>query len=370
MVGPFDPDPLCYEEADSAPVPKFIAVSLHDLLKKGVPEPVFLAEMLYEGGLHCIAGAPDSGKTTIALAWAVAVMKQGRHVAFFDEEGGSEIVAEKLIALGANADDLDHLTYVPFPGRTWTDNDAADLMTFMREINPAMALWDSSAGFLARAGLDENSASDVTNWWSRILAPLARVLGTAIVVIDHDTKSSEQSRYARGSGAKLAGLDVQFKVEIVKPFTRDENGVLKLVVSKDRRGYLHRDWRIQVRTGNGIVKPLFNHDNSVELTEEVQANWGPGRKLIWEALSDEYLTWQQINDKIVARSGNGLRRETGSTKLNEMLAEGLVERGDPYAAGGAARWRKPARVSGNTPVSEGVTNWYDEEPNPHWSETF
>jgi hypothetical protein len=40
----------------------------------------------------------------------------------------------------------------------------------------------------------------------------------AVLVIDHDTKSSEPSRYARGSGAKLAAVDVASKIEPIRPF--------------------------------------------------------------------------------------------------------------------------------------------------------
>ena len=57
-----------------------------------------------------------------------------------------------------------------------------------------------------------------------------------MLVIDHDTKSSEASRYARGSGAKLAVLDVQFKIEIVTAFSRQQSGELKFRVVERQAG--------------------------------------------------------------------------------------------------------------------------------------
>lgn len=301
----------------------FKTVNLGSLLSGGVPKPCFLADMLYAGGLHCIAGAPDCGKTTIALYWAVQLMQQGYHVAFFDEEGGSEIIAEKLIALGATTDDLDNLTYVPFPGKSWTDEDVTDLMAFTKETGPSLMLWDSSAAFMARAGLDENSASDVTNWWARVLSPAARELGAAVLVIDHDTKATEKSRYSRGSGAKLAGLDVQFKVEIIKPFTRTQAGILKFYVPKDRRGWLHRDWEVIVSTEGGIIQPSFVHAAEQDTGGAIEGP--PARQKIYAVLDSTPKGYRQIVDGIHENHGHYLARQTVSTELNELLTQGHVD---------------------------------------------
>ena len=112
----------------------FKPVSLGFLVSNGVQAPTFVADgMLYRGGLHSIAGAPDSGKTTLALYWAVKLLSEGQRVAFFDEEGGQEIIAEKLISLGAKPRDMENLIYVPFPGKQWDDADVAALLEFLGE---------------------------------------------------------------------------------------------------------------------------------------------------------------------------------------------------------------------------------------------
>lgn len=236
--------------------------SLAELITEGIPAPVFFCELLYKSGLHSIAGPPDSGKTTIALKWAVALLKSGHRVLFLDEEGGPEIVAEKLAALGATGDDLRYLSYAAFPALTWTDKDITELLSLVSQVQPDLVLLDSSAPFMAIAGLDENSATDVTRFWSA-LSPVAREHHAAVLVIDHDKKDGEESRFTRGSGAKLAACDVQFKVKMVIPFSRDQPGELKVTVTKDRRGYLHRDWQVTVKTGTGIT---------VEFTRDTVSN--------------------------------------------------------------------------------------------------
>jgi AAA domain len=309
-------------------VREYKTVSLAAVMKKGVEPPVLLCDVLYEGGLHSVAGAPDCGKTTLALHWAAQLLRQGKYVLFLDEEGGAEIVTEKLIALSVTPEELEYLVYVPFPARSWTDEDITELIRFTEEIHPAMLLVDSSAAFLARAGLDENSAPAVTSWWSRVLTPIARDLGAAVVVIDHDTKSSEASRYARGSGAKLAALDVQLKVTLTEPFTRDQEGILKIAVTKDRRGWLHRAWHVEVHTGEGTIRPEFRHDDPEPSHQNAPSDWPPARRSLYEALTGTPRSIRDLVDIIVDKGGIPLKRETCSRELNWLKTGGHAERHD------------------------------------------
>lgn len=315
------------------------ATDLSVVLAQGVKPPVLLCEdMLYEGGLHSIAGAPDSGKTTIGLWWAFQLIQEGRKVLFLDEEGGPEIVTERMAALGANPGHLRSLTYVAFPGRRWIAEDVAALIQLVEMERPAMVLLDSSAAFMARAGLDENQAGDVTSFWSRVLTPLARDSRVAVLCVDHDTKATEQSRYARGSGAKLAAIDVQMKVEIIKPFTRREDGILKLHVSKDRRGWLHRDWRVNVTTGGEKILPAFTEWEDAHCDDADMAAWPPARQSIYQALDSTPRTQNQVVDRIVQAGRPPLRRETASTHLNELARDGLIIREEH--PGFATRWSR------------------------------
>jgi AAA domain len=317
----------------------FKPVSLGNLVSTGVKPPEFIGpeQLLYRGGLHCIAGAPDCGKTTLALYWAVSLLAAGHRVAFFDEEGGQEIIAEKLISLGALPQDMNNLIYVPFPGKVWDDSDVEALLEFLSENRPDFALWDSSAAFLARAGLDENSAPAVTNWWSRVLMPIARDLNAAVLVIDHDTKSSESSRYARGSGAKLAVLDVQFKVEIVTPFSRVQTGELKFHVSKDRRGWLYRDWRVKIDTADKILNPQFI---KASCDQETWNSWSTTKQDVYAALPvGRWMSIKQVIDSSTKTCGRTHARETVTKMLGELRDEGFVEQQET-GQGTTSWWRR------------------------------
>lgn len=338
-------------------------VSLAETSRRGVAAPVLLCgDMLYESGLHSIAGPPDSGKTTLALFWAIQLLKEEKNVLFLDEEGGEEIVAEKMQALGATCEDLEFVSYVPFPGRSWDDDDVGELMSFAKEINPAMMLVDSSAAFLARAGLDENSAPAVTSWWSRVLTPIARDIGAAVLVIDHDVKSSEASRYARGSGAKLAAIDCQVKVTMVTPFTREQEGNLKVVITKDRRGWLHRHWDVQVHTGNGIIHPEFTREDPAQPGDrKADSSWPPSRRSLYEQLTAVPQSSQALVDAIVETGGIPLKRETRSRELNRLADEGYAVRHE-QEHGREALWSLPMTRENHVAISRDETRDDNEPP--------
>jgi hypothetical protein len=321
--------------AGAEPGSAFREVSLASLVRDGVPPPDLLCgDLLYAAGLHSISGPPDCGKTTIALWWVLRHVRTGQPVVFLDEEGGAELAAEKLIALGATPEEAELIRYFPFPARAWSAYDVIVLRELLDDLKPGVVLWDSSAAFLSRAGLDENSASDVTKFWAQVLTPIAREHGIAVLVIDHDTKNGEASRFARGSGAKLAATDVAFKVSITQAFDRTTNGVLRMQVTKDRRGWLHRFWEIGVNTGNGM-RIVFTETAEDGAAEPVKLS--PAAQKVQAVLTGEPSTIAAITDRLAARFGHGLKRETVSRCLGELAQSGLAQKFDP-GSGRAAFW--------------------------------
>lgn len=356
------PDEQGGRAASRSPDRPFREFSLAGLVRDGVPPPDLLCgDLIYAGGLHSIAGPPDCGKTTIALWWVLQHVRAGNTVMFLDEEGGAELIAEKLIALNATPEDAGRIRYYPFPARSWNPCDVIVLRELLDDIKPSLVLWDSSAAFLSRAGLDENSASDVTKFWAQVLTPIAREHGAAVLVIDHDTKDGITSRFARGSGAKLAATDVAFKVSLVQPFSRTQNGVLKMAVSKDRRGWLHRSWEVTVETGAGMTLRLTETEEDEEGTETEQ-KLTPADKKVQAALTETPSTAAEITDRIAAEHGHGLRRQTLSGSLNKLLRRGVADRLD-QGTGRPALWcaanhhktefSQVKPVSGDTPPKPG-----------------
>lgn len=306
-------------ELEARPLARF---DLAAVVRDGVPPPELMCgDLLYAGGMHTLTGPPDCGKTTFAYAWAKTLLDEGRPVAVFDEEIGHELAAEKLIAMGVEPAAVDRIWYYPFPGRSWTPGDVAELARVVMAARPALAIFDSAAAFLARAGLDENAAADVTRFWSDVLTPCARRAGVAVAVIDHETKNGGPSRYGRGSGAKLAATDVAYKLDAVKPFTREQDGVLKLTVSKDRRGWLHRAHRVHV-TRNPLAFTLTeDHGADAEVDD-----MPPARRKLLDALDDQPRPAKDIVDRVNARHGHGLGRQTVSAELNALALDGLADR--------------------------------------------
>jgi hypothetical protein len=327
-------DPPDHADIDQLIDPRpFPTVDLQAVAKAGIPKPTLLFYgLLYRGMLHSLAGPPDSGKTTIALRAALDLLVQGETVVILDEEGGREVVTEKLLDLGASLTNLDpeRLIYSEFPTRTWDEHDRAGLWELLGRVQPTLVLADSAGAFLAVAGQNENWAEHTIPFYKLLLAA-ARDHNTAVVVVDHVPKSDTGGRYARGSGSKLQITDVAYMVEAIRPFSRHQDGLLRLTASKDRRGHLHRHHEIKVIAEGGLM--------ALEITAAADptdlAGLSPAATKVLEALRalGSPATNRQIVDQIVAKHGHGLKRNTVSTALRDLSEAGLVDEAEPGPRG-------------------------------------
>lgn len=307
------------------------------LAAQGIKEPERIAGgMLYPASVHCLAGAPGGGKTTLMAWWMLRHIRDGGNVMLLDEESGPEQAAEKFLDLGATPRELSppRFTYVPFPARGWNPDDLAQLHELITRRQPGIIGWDSAAAFLAIAGHDENSATDVTAFWQRVLVPCARQFSAAVVAIDHTIKTGEHGGYGRGSGAKKAASDVQYILETVNPFNRKQNGVLKLTTApgKDRRGWLAAAYEIHVKIGETLNLDITE---AVNFQNPARQQMSPHKARLWDALNaigseESPVIGDHLVDWIVQKhGGKGLRRTTVSTALNELAADGLADSIDP-----------------------------------------
>lgn len=280
----------------SAPAGRPLArIDLGPAVADGVAEPRFVAPWLYAGGLVTLSSEPGVGKSWLALWLALGVLRAGWSVAYLDEEGGPELVAERLRLLGAAPAVVgERLFYFAFEGRRWDDEDVGALGAVVDEASGAgrglgLAVLDSLPDFLAAAGLDEDSAGDVTAFVARVCGPL-RAAGAASLLLDHLPKPSSsgadarrsRSRYGRGSGAKLAKADAALLVEAAAEFDAATSGQLRVWATKDRRGRLglprlgRAPLLLDVRVGPGEVR-ILPAASATAATPEAEAWDGPTR---------------------------------------------------------------------------------------------
>ena len=227
--------------------------------------PVMLARtdgvrLLYAGRAHAFSGEPEACKGWLALA-ATAELLEHEPVLYIDLEDTAATQVSRLLALGVPGDAIrDRFLYVrpdePLEERGW------EALASALAARPALAIVDGVTEALALQGLDLRDNGDVARW----LALLPRRLlaaGPAVLLLDHVVKDREQrGRYALGAQHKLAGIDVAYTLEVIEPFGRGREGLVKVVVAKDRPGFVRQhaergdriaDLRLSATADDGAV---------------------------------------------------------------------------------------------------------------------
>jgi len=205
---------------------------------------------------------------------------------------------------------------------------------------------DSAAAACVRARLDENSNADVTALWSCFAAMARSPWDAALVIIDHMAKAEEEGRYSRGASAKLASSDVMYRLDSLRPFTREEDGLARLAVTKDRDGCLPRHVRLRVHHG----PPLAFAEEEVTDTAGDPGPMPPAQAKLFEALDEVPRTIAGLTDRIAGQHGHGLKRETASRGLTALARAGLAERHES-GHGQPALWSRAGR-DGPEPVPD------------------
>ncbi len=241
-----------------------------------------LHDWLYGNGcLTVLQSEPGVGKSWLALLLSCEVIAGGGDVVYIDEEGGRDLVHQRLAALGADPDAIAaHFWYYEFEHRDWSDDDMAALVDMLDQIpNPQLAVLDSLPDFLAVAGGDEDKAKDVTKFIKQVCGAF-RERGCAQLLLDHLPKpergtKAQRSRYSRGSGAKLGKADATLLLEAEQEFDDHTSGLLRLWKTKDRRGRLRLP--NLGRTGTHITVTVSDgHIEFVDEPEAENAGWdGP-----------------------------------------------------------------------------------------------
>jgi hypothetical protein len=303
------------------------------------PEHFGRGEVLYKEGLTWLSGEPESGKSFIALAWALDVVRSGKAVVWLDEEAGPRDTLSKLKVLGATPDELQGLFIYLQPQARDLSKTSKQFVNLVRKMDCGLVVIDSAAAILANAGVDEDKNSQVTGLINKAILPLSKELGVATVVIDHKSKSNTESRYSRGASAKLGIVDLALNVAATQPFSRGVSGAIEVRVMKDRWGDFGRNaiWRIDAAAG----------DPNLELNFQPLMRAGNPVKRVSNAEQDLEERVQRVRTIVQSAQPLSLSREAivkqltgvGTTKSREAidaaLGSGIIRHGSQVSGGQA-----------------------------------
>jgi AAA domain len=308
---------------------------MEEIVRRPEQKPPLLEGLIYRGKFHAISGAPESGKTVLALHLAVMAMARGGPVVLIDHEAGAHQTGDILRSFGADPPTLAKLFHsFAFPDVSYRDHELADLHEYLDHVRPVLVIFDSLGEMLAANGADENRAPDVIRFANRVILPVMQAdYQAAVIVTDHDSKDGGGTRYSRGSGGKLGKTDVTMKVAALSPFSHYQDGKLSLIVTKDRAGWLHRWWEIAV-----CHNPLgltFTHSKP---PSGGGSDLSPAEVKILAALTTEPQPTADVLDRLHDMQGHYLKRETMSRGLNRLVDLGLADRA---SEGREALWFLP-----------------------------
>ena len=215
------------------------------------PEPtVGAGYIVYPGARHIFMGEPESGKTIAVYAIALEELRSRPvgWVALVDFEMGPELACRRFREMGATDQELDRIVCFT-PDTAPRPGEVADVLLGRDdtpEPNPLLVVYDSWAGASALLGLDDNKRADIETFAAVYIVPLWSN-GITTIVLDHVTKSREgRARWAIGSERKLGVVDVALGFEVIHQMSRGNEGLLRVVASKDRFGYLSRPTAVMI----------------------------------------------------------------------------------------------------------------------------
>ncbi|GAB2480504.1 hypothetical protein GCM10027030_13150 [Luteococcus sediminum] len=170
---------------------------------------------------------------------------------------------------------------------------------------------DSIGESLALDGKNPNADEEVSLWFRQGFANMAAEFETcAVVIIDHLPKNSD-GRFSIGSQRKRSALKgAQYRQEMVNPFSRDEVGYAKLVVTKDREG--------TAASGTTVAELMVNTaiGGTIELWEPDPAHTTPASDLIPERIKEFLKANPGASKKSLEAGVQGNRQQ-----IRDVLAE-------------------------------------------------
>lgn len=282
--------------------------------------------LVYPGRVHVFAGEPESGKTWLALHLCEEQMGCGRHVVYIDFEDTLAGVVARLLALETDPQTILGRFHYVRPSEPLGPDGRHALADLITRTQPALVVLDGLTEALTLHGLALESNRDVAAFLELVPRFIARQ-GPAVIIIDHVEKDKERrGRWAIGAQHKLAGVDgVSYGLEVVKPVVRDGDGLVRLVVAKDRPGHVRR-----VAFERKTAAEINTRSEKELLTVTLTTPRGHGRDSDWRptTLMERVSMWLERNPGANARLIEGSVTGKGPSireALKFLVADGHAE---------------------------------------------
>lgn len=197
--------------------------------------------LLYPGKVNAVNAEPEAGKTWLLILACTQELKAGHHVLYIDFEADAADIVNRLLALGATPTQILEQFHYVRPGEPI---DAAARVRITQALNAwpiTLAVIDGVTEAMATTGWSIKENDDIARFYAALPRHIANQ-GPAVALIDHVVKDREQrGRYAIGGQHKLAGIDgASYALEVVRPFGRNQDGHSRLIVTKDRHGWVRK----------------------------------------------------------------------------------------------------------------------------------
>jgi 5S rRNA maturation endonuclease (ribonuclease M5) len=359
--------PACEPESNTlelspvvAPATSWDPLDLTDVVagQEAVPAPDLLARtdgecLLYRGRTHTFSGEPETCKGWLLLHAAAQALNAGERVLYIDFEDSASTAVSRLRSLGVGTDAiLRRFSYV-LPDEPLSDK---PLEALDRQLSPppALAVIDGVTEALALQGFDLRDNGEVAQWLT-LLPRRLKMAGSAVALIDHVAKDREaRGRFAIGAQHKLAGVDVAYSVEVVKPFGRGQRGHVKLHVKKDRPGYV-RQFAENERAADMHLASEQNGGVTITLQTPVESRKAFRPTGLMEQVSRAVEATPGITKRSLRGAVSGKKHDVKDLALEQLIAEGFVR----VARDGQAlhhRSERPYREADDTEDARGLSD--------------
>lgn len=190
-------------------------------------------QLLYPGLEHAVVGEMESGKSWFCAVNVAAELRNWRRVVYlhFEEIDPTGLIAQLRVCGATDADIEEHLSFVAAEERSGI----AELV----RLRPSVVIIDGVNEAMSLYGHKVREEDGAAAFRRELVKPFTQC-GAAVLSADHVTKDAEtRGRYALGSIHKGNALNgAMFMLDNVSPFGRQQSGMSRVYVTKDRPGFL------------------------------------------------------------------------------------------------------------------------------------